>query len=108
MHNSIHEPSGKAKISPAWLVNLSQKVAEQACRRVGRSCSVCVDDVRQDLLQAAWTDPVLIPSLSASSDEAGARKVAYAFLDKTRKRLCREYRSKWPGIKQIMVPEKSS
>jgi hypothetical protein len=83
------------------LVAAVDKVANQVHRRIGAASSVSKEDIKQDLFREAFSDTQFLAALYSCADERGTLEVAYAFLDKTRKRLCREYRAKWPRLGQL-------
>jgi len=85
------------------LITIANKVAIQAYRRIGGICERSSDDIRQDLLVEAFQDQMFLNRLQTCQSEEQASKVAYSFADKTRKRLCRNYRKTWPRLKQVII-----
>ena len=93
--------------SQEWLIGIIEKVARQALRKIKRT-SINIEDLRQDLFLEPAQDRGFIASLESCSDEAGAARLSYAFLDKTRKRLCRRYRAEWPQLEQFTAFEQQA
>jgi hypothetical protein len=76
-------------------------VATQAHRRIGTCCSMGKEDIRQDLLLDAMTDPSLLTQLRATKQHVRRRKLARAFAENARRRRCRKYVVQWPRLNQL-------
>ncbi len=87
-----------------WFMKIFEDVAKQAHRRIGAFCSIPSDDIRQDMLLDAISDPALLGRLQATSGKRCRHKVARAFAENSRRRHCRQYILQWPRLNQLRQP----
>lgn len=83
-----------------WVIKIFDEVARQAYRRIGAFCFMTTDDIRQDLLFDAVTDTSFLLRLNATTEKTAHAKLARAFAEKSRRRRCRQYMSRWPRLNQ--------
>lgn len=89
------------KFSDAWLIAIMRRVATRVHRRIRFSCFVTQGDIEQDLLLDIFADAQFLARLKLTRQQPVAEKMAYAWADKTQKRRCRKYFSKWKRLQQF-------
>src|SRR6267142_3394083 len=87
------------------LMTVLKTATRRAFLSVRYECSVTESDIFQDFAYAAWNDAEFVQSVMKCRNNLKARKVAFRFANRVRKRLCRHYRKSWPKLQQKTVWE---
>jgi hypothetical protein len=89
----------------ARLIKIVRTVARQKYRRFAHRCFVTLGDLEQDLFVNAFSNVAFLENLEATGDGDEATQAAYRYVENVARRLCRQYKAKWPRLAQRIVEE---
>ncbi len=87
------------------LIEIVQTVARQKYRKFARRYFVTMGDLEQDLFLIAFSNVAFLAELDAIGDGEEAAKATYRYVENAARRLCRQYRIKWPRLAQRIMED---